>query len=267
MITSVSKIMKILNQLAPFETAEPWDNVGLIIGNESRQTSRILLALDLSDAVIEEAITEGIDLIITHHPAIFKAVKRVNSNDAVGRRIIKCIENGINVIAAHTNLDKSLHSGINRAIGNALDLIEMTALVPESEGVGFGVVGKLPEPIKLSAFIHMTKMAFDIETIKMTLYDEEAIVTTIAISSGASADFIQNALDAKVDVFITGDVKYHEAQQVENHKMILMDVGHYESEVIYLETLKQLLDDHIMTQGYDVMTMVSECEKPVFYHV
>ena len=267
MITSVSKIMKILNQLAPFETAEPWDNVGLIIGSDTRQTSRILLALDLSDAVIKEAIAEGIDLIITHHPAIFTAIKSINNHDPVGKKIIMCIENGINVIAAHTNLDKSLGSGINKAIGNALNLENMTALVPEQEGVGFGVIGKLPEPIKVSAFIHMVKMAFNIDTLKMTHFNEDAIVNTIAISSGASADFIQNALDAKSDVFITGDLKYHEAQRVENQKMILMDVGHFESEVIYLETLKKLLDEQIMTKGYDVMTMVSELESPVFYHV
>ena len=178
MITSVSKIMKILNQLAPFETAEPWDNVGLLIGSDNRQTSRILLALDLSDAVIDEAIAEGIDLIITHHPVIFTPLKKVNNHDSVGKKIIKCIENGISVIATHTNLDKSFEHGINKVIGNALDLEDMTILVPENEGVGFGVIGKLPESIKVSSFIHLVKMAFNIETLKMTHYDEDAVSYT-----------------------------------------------------------------------------------------
>jgi dinuclear metal center YbgI/SA1388 family protein len=267
MVTSISKIMKILDQLAPFATAEAWDNVGMIIGNPSKQTTRILLALDLSDAVIDEAVEEGIDLIITHHPPIFKGLKHVTTMDPVGRKVIRCIENDIAVISAHTNLDKSGENGINQAIGEAFELEDMKLLVPEAEGVGFGVVGKLPEPIKLEAFIHLTKQIFEIDALKITAYRPEEMIQSVAISSGASADFIGNALAAKADVFILGDLKYHEAQQVENTDLVLIDVGHYESEVFYLQTLKEKLDLHIMSQGYDVMTMVSEQSQPVLFTV
>ncbi|MBS7526741.1 Nif3-like dinuclear metal center hexameric protein [Fusibacter paucivorans] len=267
MVTSISKIMKILDQLAPFETAESWDNVGMIIGNPSKQTTRIMLALDLSDDVISEAIEESIDLIITHHPPIFKGLKHVTTEDPVGRKVIQCIENDIAVISAHTNLDKSGEHGINQAIGEAFELESTTLLVPEVEGVGFGVVGKLPEPISLDAFIHLTKQIFEIETLKITDYQPKEKVQRIAVSSGASADFISDAINAKADVFILGDLKYHEAQQVENTDLVLIDVGHYESEVFYLQKLKEKLDMQIMSQGYDVMTMVSEQSKPVLYTV
>lgn len=264
MITSVSKILKLVNLIAPFESADSWDNVGLIIGNPSKQTTRILLALDLSDEVLEEAIEEDIDLIITHHPPIFSPIKQVTTDTKIGQKIINCIENGISVIAAHTNLDRSFENGINRYLADSLSLSGLSLLNSEDGASGYGIVGNLDEPMPVDQFMTKLKVAFDIPFLKTTHYKDDAMIKRVAISSGASADFIEDALNASADLFILGDLKYHEAQKVEGEKLILVDVGHYESEAIYLNAFKEQLDLHIMSQGYDVMTMVSTMERPIF---
>jgi len=266
-ITSVSKIMKLIAQIAPFETADHWDNVGLLIGNPSKPTTRILIALDLSDDVLEEALEEDIDLIITHHPVIFSAMKSITTVTPLGKRIYKCIENGISVISAHTNLDRSFEHGINRFIADSYELSEIQTLVPDVENIGYGIVGLLDESMSIRTFLDKTKEIFKIEALKTTPFSEDRLIKKVAISSGASADFIKEAIASKADVFILGDLKYHEAQAVEHSQLILIDVGHYESEVVYLESFKMLLDDHIMTQGYDVMTMVSERSKPILWTI
>ncbi|MBF4692056.1 Nif3-like dinuclear metal center hexameric protein [Fusibacter ferrireducens] len=267
MITSVSKILKLLEQIAPLTLADKWDNSGLLIGNGNREVDRILIALDLTEEVLEEALEAGFDLIITHHPLIFNPIKQITTETRIGKLIIKLIENRISLISLHTNMDRSFEKGINRYVGEQLELEDMDLLVKDDEDVGYGVVGNIKTAQPLKEVVEVLKEVFNQDTLKLTNGALDKSIKRIAFCSGAGADFIDYALNANADLYITSDIKHHESQLVNGSSMALIDVGHYESESVFLERLKALLDEQIELKNYDVYTMVTETEKPQFKYV
>lgn len=268
-MTSVNKILKVIDQIAPFETADSWDNVGLLIGNENQVVNRILIALDLTEEVLNEAIEDGFDLIVTHHPIIFSPLKRITTGDRIGRILIEAIQNDIAVIAAHTNLDKVFSNGINRYLADSLELDQLQILIPEGMGLeyGHGIVGSFDNDMTFEEFIIRVKNVFQIDLVKVSNTTNDKRVRKVVISSGASSDFINNVLLTQADVFITSDLKYHECQNVIGTNLTLVDVGHFESESVYLEHFKAIVDGRISEKNYDVYTKVSETEHPIIKHL
>lgn len=266
MVTSLGKLLKILDQIAPFDSADVWDNSGLLIGNPDREVDRVLLALDLTEEVMNEAIDEGFDLVVTHHPLIFNPLKKITTETQTGKLVMKLIENKIALVAMHTNLDRSFSQGINRFVGDALELNQIKVLEGEDQ-IGYGVVGNLAKSKTLLEMAQNLKSLFNQETLKVTNGDLDKVISRIAFCSGASADFIQQALSEHADLYITSDLKHHESQMVNGTKMTLIDVGHYESEAVYLERLKSLMDDLIIDKNYDVFTKVTETEVPQFKYI
>jgi dinuclear metal center YbgI/SA1388 family protein len=269
MMTSVNKILKIIDQIAPFETADSWDNVGLLVGNENQVVNRILIALDISEEVIKEAIEEGFDLIITHHPIIFSPLRKITTGDRVGKILIEAIQNDIAIIAAHTNLDKVFSSGINRYLADSLIMGQLQILIPEGvhSDYGHGIVGTLENSMAFDDFILRVKNVFQIDHVRVSNVTKDKKVRKVVVASGASSDFIGSVLLTQADVFITSDLKYHECQNVIGTNLTLVDVGHFESESVYLEHFKALIDQWISDKNYDVFTKVSEMEQPIFKHL
>lgn len=269
MMTSVNKIFKIIDQIAPFDTADSWDNVGLLVGNENQVVNRILIALDISEEVIQEAIEEGFDLIITHHPIIFNPLKKITNDDRIGQILIDAIQNDIAIIAVHTNLDKAFASGINRYLADSFELNQLQILIPEGENYdyGHGIVGNFEKTVEFDEFISKVKNIFQINHISVSNVSKDKNIRKVVIASGASSDFINIALSTQADVFITSDLKYHECQTVIGTQLALVDVGHFESESIYLPHFKALIDLRISDKNYDVFTKVSEMERPIFQHL
>lgn len=266
MSQTVKAIYDIIDSIAPFESAESWDNVGLLIGDESSIVNNILLSLDITEEVVEEAIGEGVNLIITHHPIIFTGVKEITTHTRIGRILLKLMAHQISVIAAHTNLDRSFPFGINRYIS---DFYGLKGLKPLNEGEGFGIIGHFDEAILFDAFIQKTKKLFDIEVVKVAypkpnVESEAQFVKNVAISSGASSDFIENAIESGADVFVTGDLKYHESQAVLSTSLTLVDVGHFESEFVFLTRMKSLLDAKLNPSEPSISVQVTRTEKPLF---
>lgn len=264
MSTTVSYILDCIDRIAPFNTAESWDNIGLLIGNGNQPVSKILLSLDITDEVICEAIDKGVQLIITHHPIIFRGIKSVTTSDRIGAMVLKLIENKISVIAAHTNLDRSFDYGINRHIANLYGLSNIQTL---SDMHGFGIIGCFDTPVSITTFTELTKEVFQTNVIKFANHSNDAVISRIAISSGASSEYIGDALTADVDVFITSDLKYHEAQNVLGTKLILVDVGHFESEFLYLNRFIELLKHAVNSTGNTIDFFVTATEKPIFNYL
>lgn len=259
----VNAILEILNDIAPFDTAEEWDNVGLLLGEGHQYVKKVLLALDLSEPVINEAVRKECDLIITHHPFIFKSIKRITNEDRLGKSIIKLLKNNIAVISAHTNLDQAFENGINYNIGN---LYNLSHIEPLSVHHGFGVIGSYATPLAFSKFIHLTKEIFNIQHVKVvnSVHVETHGINRIAICSGSASDYIKDAMDAYADVYITSDLKYHEAQVVLDSNLMLVDVGHFESEVLFLPEFKNIISNRLSQLGLDLEIFVSESEYPLF---
>lgn len=259
MSITVESIFNTIDQITPFSTADDWDNSGLLVGDPKKVVKKVLLSLDVTDEVVNEAIINGYDLIISHHPLIFKGLKKLVSTVSPSNNIIKLIKSDISIISAHTNLDLSYEYGINRFLADQYALEKIVKLNDEH---GYGIIGTFHNDMSTEAFIKMTKKIFNIETVKCANLKAKAI-KNIAICSGASSDFIGDVIRLNVDAYITSDIKYHEAQTVLGTDVALIDVGHFESEFVYLKFLSQLLSKRIENVEFNVTLT----EKPIFSYL
>lgn len=223
-MTKVADVLRVMKDLAPVELAEAWDNVGLLIGNGEREVHKILVMLDFDKQGLDEALEIGADMIITHHPAIL--TKLSNITDPL---YLQLIENKISLCSMHTNLDNA-DQGVNQVLAETLGLYDIEPV--DFDGL-LGRVGYVDE-CTLGEFIQTVKLALDIEHIRY-VGSKKNIVNKIAVLGGSGADFIPNAKLEGCDVYVTADVKYHQAQTADKIGINVIDAGHFETEnlVIY----------------------------------
>lgn len=251
-MTTVKDIFNHLNNLADVKLAEKWDNVGLMLGSNNNEVSRVLVCLDVTTNVVEEAIANNVNLIVSHHPLIFKPLKNIDYTSDFKSRIIRnLIKNDISVISFHTNLD-SATLGLNDYLAKILKLNEIQVLFEHSldNTAGLGRIGKLSKPLKLSDFITYMKNCFSLETVSAVIGDEKEI-STIALLGGSGADFIYTL--PEVDVYLTGDVGYHAALDAIEMKKNIIDVGHFTENLV-----KDLLLDYISELNVEVIKSTVE---------
>ena len=253
----IHEIVSAFEAVAPLALQESYDNSGLIVGEMGTQVSKALLCLDSTEAVVDEAIAKGCDLIIAHHPIVFGGLKQFTGGDYVQRALIKAIRNNIAIYACHTNLDNVLRGGVNERIAQQLGFEAERVLRPVAAdfgsfaGVGrlddsdvfrtagAGVLCKLQKPMNVLDFLQHVKAKMGVEVVKYTKCDVE-MVSKVAICGGAGSFLIGDALRAGADAFITSDVKYHEFFDAEG-KMLLCDIGHYESEKYTIDLFSNIL--------------------------
>ncbi|MBQ6820280.1 MAG: Nif3-like dinuclear metal center hexameric protein [Clostridium sp.] len=251
----VKDIIKIMEDFAPVNLKEDFDNVGLMVGDKEKEVKKVLLALDCTLKVIEEAEDKNIDLIITHHPLIFNKPSCITTDSLIGKKIIKLIKSDISVYSSHTNLD-SAREGLNETIVNILgynskELIEENKNSRDSNE-GLGRIVRLDNPIKIDSLINNVKKKLNIEALKVVKAKEE--VSTIAIINGSGSSFLKEAYKRGADCVITGDTTYHFASDYKEMGVSIIDTGHFSSEwIVFLEVIKKLQD-----KLTDVEIIVSE---------
>ena len=228
----ISDITRFLESLAPLRFQEDYDNCGLLLGSAETNCRGVMISLDATEEVIEEAGKRGCNLVVSHHPLIFRGIKQISNESGTGRAIIAAIRNEISVYAIHTNLDNIL-PGVNSAIAGKLGLENLRFLLPKSgkglEGIaGSGLIGELPEPMGEELFLQLLQRQFRIPLIRHTALTGR-LVHRVALCGGAGSFLITNALSAKADFFVTADIRYHEFFEAEG-KLVMADIGHYESE-------------------------------------
>ena len=364
MHTNTQKIVKILEKIAPRSLAESWDNVGLMVGSNHKMVQNILLALELSESVIEESIEKNIDLIIVHHPLIFKPLRKITDEDPIEKMVMTLIKNDINLYVSHTNLDaaqEGTSAYLSNLIGlNDLEVLEVSSeeilykvqvFVPESSELevkkamtengagsigpykgcsfiskglgefvplegsnphigqinaltqakevkietlvsednlkqliaamldshpyevpaydviklenkgykkGIGRVGNLEAVVSLEDFADYVKKQLKADSVKI-IGKKDAKIKSVSVVTGAGSDYIKSA-SKKSDLLITGDIKYHQAQEALQLGLSIIDGGHYETEVIYLNFFQELLQRKFEEKSYDVRVMVSEID-------
>lgn len=362
-------IINYLDQLAPRNLAEQWDNVGLQIGDRTLEIKGILVALDLDPQVVEEALALGANLIITHHPVIFKPLNNIRADSPQGKMLLNIIKNDISVYCAHTNLD-SAGQGVNQVLAELLrlenikvlnpdkfeNLFKLVFYVPEShlepvrkaitvagagwignysdctfavKGIGtfkaaqgstpfigevgvleqtpefrletivtekqvnkvvkaavdahpyeeaaydvypltnrssqlgLGRLGDLPAPVSLKDFMDIVKNSLNISTVKYT-GDSQALVHKIAVCGGSGASLIHKSVFSGADVLLTGDVKYHEAQEAKALGLNLIDAGHFATEYPIVMNLVALLAVHCSDEGYGISVNSTKMNSDIF---
>ena len=230
----IKHIMDSLEQWAPIHFQESYDNCGLLVGDPEADCTGILCSLDCTEAVVEEAILKGCNLIVSHHPIVFKGIKQLNPNHYVSRVVIKAIQNNIALYAIHTNLD-NLIDGVNKTLADKLHIQNRRILAPvpgvfDNNGnpIGSGIVGELPLETSGPEFVQWVKEKLKLNVIKHTNFIDKKL-NTIALCGGSGSFLLSHILDQNIDCFITSDLKYHEFFEADG-RFLLMDIGHGESE-------------------------------------
>jgi dinuclear metal center YbgI/SA1388 family protein len=239
---NIKQITDFLENYAPLQYQESYDNCGLIVGDAKLEVKGALITLDCTEAIIDEAIATGCNLVIAHHPIIFGGLKKLNGSNYIERTVIKAIKNDIAIYAIHTNLD-NMHNGVSAKIAEKLGLENCKVLAPKSdlinEQVGSGIIGELKTAVNTEVFLESLKVNMQTDCVRHTPIVKQEI-KRVAVCGGSGSFLLKNAIAAKADVFITADFKYHEFFDAEN-KIVIADIGHYESEQFTKDLIYDLL--------------------------
>ncbi len=257
-------LMDLLDGIAPFSLAETWDNSGLQAGNLSWPVSKVMISLDVSYEVMEAAEKWGANLVLSHHPLIFRPLKCIDFSSAPGNIILKAAAAKISIISVHTNFDKANY-GLNDFFASLAGLDQISCLhegnsvnLPDQADKddmictpGIGRTGRLDPPVTLYDFARYIKEKLDIGNLRVT-GQKELIVKKAAVCTGSGGSLLDEFFQSGADVFITGDIKYHEAREIEQAGLGLIDVGHFASEHIGVALLADRLYSSASDAGIDI---------------
>ncbi len=221
----------------PTQSAMEWDNVGLLLGDRESDIGKVLLTLDITYDIVEQAKAAGAELILSHHPIMFSPVQKITPDTQIGKILLLAAENKINIYSAHTNCDVA-EAGINAKLAE-LFCLENAEALDES---GLGRIGNLKEEMKFSDFAKIVCKRLNTPHIRYS-GDENRLVRRVAIGSGACGDYIGKAYEMGADVMITSDVKYHEMLDAKEAGINVIDAGHYPTEIIVTDIFAELLKD------------------------
>ena len=245
---TVAEIERIVGEIAPYELAEAWDNVGLLLGRSEAQVTRILVALDLTQAVLDEAKALGAQLIVTHHPILFSARKRVTDRDREGRLMLSMARADVSLIAAHTNLD-SAPGGVNDVLMEAMGCTQVT-------GEGPVRVGRVEAEMTLGRLCERARQRLRAQV--RAYGAEDAPVHVLGCCSGAGGSELSRALSLGADCFITGEIHHHEALDALDAGCTVIEAGHFETENPVCEVLRGALQKAVDALQYNVTVFCSE---------
>lgn len=231
---TIKDVYAVIDRLAPFGTAEPWDNVGLLVGEGELPVARALLCLDVTPAILREAQQTGAQLLISHHPVIFDPLRQL-AFDSLPAQLVRA---GVAVISAHTNLDVAV-DGVNDCLAEALGLTELTGLQRCENGGWLGRIGRLPAPIEWEELVRLVKSALRCRGVRVAPGSRP--VSTVAVGGGACASLLSEAAARGADAFITADIKHNVWYDAARLGLCLMDAGHFETENLVLGPLCERL--------------------------
>ena len=235
--------MSALEQFAPLPLQESWDNAGLQVGLTEAEVSGALLCLDVTERIIDEAVQKGCNLVVSHHPLLFRGLKQISDLTDVQRTVVKAITQRVCVVSMHTNMDNA-RGGVNFKIAEKLGLTDVRFMQPKRVGdveCGSGVIGTLPEPMVSCDFVLKVKRAFDVEC-AMTNELLRRKVERVAICGGAGDFLLDEAVAAGADAFITGEMHYHQYFGYEQRVQICV-IGHYQSEQFTTEVFRDIINE------------------------
>lgn len=246
-MTTVADVCRYLELFAPTALAEDWDNVGLLLGDRQNSVTKIMTCLTMTVDVANEAIAEGADVVVTHHPIPFKSVKRITTDSPTGALLWKLASNGIAVYSPHTAFD-SARDGINQQLADGLGLTNVKPLIPleqtdnaSLEGLGTGRRGDCP-PLTLGTLASSVESFLHVDGLHL-VGDAEMEITRVGIGCGSAGEFIRPAIRAGCQALLTGEARFHTCLEAKALGIAMILPGHYASERFALETLAAQLAD------------------------
>ena len=258
----IKEVTKALERFAPLPLQESWDNAGLQVGLTEAEVSGALLCLDVTCQIVDEAIQKGCNLIVSHHPLIFRKLARLTGEDYVQQAVIKALANSIVIMSMHTNMDNA-RGGVNFKIAEKMGLHNvhfMSTKMVDGWECGSGVIGEFEEPMAADDFIILLKKAFCVECVEANQLLRRPI-KTVAMCGGSGSFLLDEAVEAGADAFLTGEMHYHEYFGREQQIQIAV-IGHYQSEQYTSEIFRDIIEREC--QG--VKSFIAEtCTNPIMY--
>lgn len=226
----VKEIAGAIEAFAPRSLQESYDNAGLQVGNPEMTVSAVLLCLDVTPEILEEARRRQCNMIVSHHPLLFSGLRHITGATATERIVMEALRDNIAIYAAHTNLDSAVE-GVSYEIAHALGMKKVSVLEPKADApeCGLGVIGDI-SPTPTLEFLRKVRDTFNVSPLRYSARSSQIVIRKVAICGGSGASLIKKALAAGADVLLTGDLKYHD-YTVYGDEILLADIGHYESEL------------------------------------
>lgn len=236
------ELIERIEQDIPLEAAEGWDNPGLQVGRRDMEVGKVYLALDATDQVLEHAIAWGADLLITHHPLLMEGIRKVNSDDFHGRKILRMAENHLAHYAMHTNYDVCR---MGQVCAGRLGLtetqpLEVTGRDKQENDVGIGSVGLLPREMTAGECCQMVKQTFGLETVRL-FGDPGRRVRRAALCPGSGKSLISQVFEKQAEIYITGDMGHHDGIDAVDQGLVVIDAGHYGMEQVFIGEMETYL--------------------------
>lgn len=263
----VRDVIDVIRSFAPENVQESWDNSGLSVGDADAEVTGVLVGFDCTPELVDEAVECGANLIVTHHPLIFNALRRVTPDDAVGLAVMKAIRGGVAIYSAHTSADKVV-GGVSWAMARRIGLENVTILDvdgsvcgPDGQECGLGIVGDFPEPVPVERAVEIVKSAFRVPYVKTSRLWPGLMISRVAACGGSGSSLISKAREAGAQLYVCGDISYHHFFTPEG--FILMDVGHYESEIDIVDILFSLIRKNFHTFAVRITRL--DYTNPIYY--
>lgn len=254
------QIIDKINSFCPQTLAYSWDNVGLLCGDEDKEVKRVFVTLDTNLNTVTEAVSKNADMIISHHPILLGGIKNISYSTPTGRMIKLLIENNIPVFAAHTNMDLA-DGGINDELAKMFNLsdVEILEESQKHENIGLGRVGTLKNPVAFREFAKECKQILNTPFVRIS-GDMNKLVKKVAVASGSCSEIIPLAHEKGCDVIITGDMKYHNAMDMSEMGINIIDAGHYPTEICVMNIFERILNkfdlEIIKSENKDIFTFI-----------
>lgn len=278
MVPKISDIIRVLNDLAPPSLAEEWDNIGLQLGDPAGSVKKIWVALDPTIHVVKAACAQDVDMLITHHPLIFKPIKAIDFQTPLGAIIDLASRHHLAIFAAHTNLDNAW-GGLNDILAHRVGLKDLKPLAAGAEAKqfdcendplvskpsrpGIGRVGHLEHSTDLKSLVLTIKKVMDLKFIKYS-GDPDLSIKTVAICTGSGSGLLSNFLVSGAQAYISGDLRYHDARDVEAAKLGIIDIGHFSSEHFIVNDLAERLKTIVAESRLKITIEACDLEKDPF---
>ena len=253
----ISEVLSFLEEKYPLHYQEDFDNCGVQCGDKEQEITGVLICFEMSDETIDEAIRRNANLVISHHPLILrKGIFKIEPTNRVGRIICKALENRMVLYSMHTNLDSAV-GGVNDTFADKLGLqnVQVLSTIEGETNVGLGRIGDLPEALPAKVFLLRLKETLGLQVIRY-YGNIDGVVRRVAVLGGGGSSFIGQALAAGADVYVTGDVKYHDFHSADR-KMLIADIGHFESE----HFIKEIIFNELKENFNTFAVSLSEVEK------
>ncbi len=257
-------LLELDTHIAPSHLAEHWDNVGLLVGDKTRSVSSVLLALDPTLSLLEEAIDCGADTIITHHPCIFHPLATIDLTTPGGVFLEKALGHGVNVVACHTNFD-SAASGVSDALAELLGLERLRPLRPVdgASNTGLGRMGDYPEAIPFETFMERAFTALASDALQFVGSPPQE-VSSVALCGGSGSEFAEAAFAAGADIYLSSEVKHSTARWAEDAGFCIIDASHYATEKPAMLLLGKSIEELAVSRGWNIIIQQSVTEKAPF---